>query len=66
LGRRLVKSTIDWAQEQGMEQVELDVTLGNTAAEALYLSMEFKPVGSPIPLRPGSHLLEQLMPAQSH
>jgi hypothetical protein len=44
-----------------MEQVELDVTLGNTAAEALYLSMEFKPVGSPIPLRPGSHLLEQLM-----
>lgn len=35
LGRRLVNSTIDWAREQGMEQVELDVTLGNTAAEAL-------------------------------
>lgn len=61
LGRRLVDAAIRWAKAQGMEQMDLDVTCGNTVAEALYRSMGFVPVGHPVPLRPGSTLLEQLM-----
>ena len=61
LGRDLVNAAIDWAKAKGMERLELDVTLGNNAAESLYLSMGFVPVGDPVPLRAASDLLEQLM-----
>jgi len=61
IGRWLVESVIDWAKSNGARSLELAVTVGNTGARRLYESAGFEPVGDPVPLRPGSDLLEQNM-----
>ena len=60
-GRLLVAAAINWARHRGMQELALDVTCGNVEAEALYQSMGFRPVGTPIRLRPDSALMEQPM-----
>jgi len=61
IGRRLVNAAINWARDRGVKVMVLDVTCGNVPAARLYESMGFRPVGIPVPLRPGSDLLEQTM-----
>jgi len=61
IGRGLVDAAVNWARDRGVKAMVLDVTCGNVPAARLYESMGFRPVGTPVPLRPGSDLLEQTM-----
>jgi len=61
VGRGLVDAAVNWARDRGVKAMVLDVTCGNVPATRLYESMGFQPVGTPVPLRPGSDLLEQTM-----
>ncbi len=56
IGRALLQRAIAWARESGMHMLQLQVTLGNEPAEALYRSAGFVPCGEPEPLRGGSEL----------
>jgi GNAT superfamily N-acetyltransferase len=60
-GQLLLEAVIDWAKSRHAAVLELDVTLGYTPAARLYYRNGFRPVGEPVPLRPGAELLEQKM-----
>ena len=45
IGRQLMAHAIAWAQEQGFEQLELDVIAGNDRAQSLYRSLGFVETG---------------------
>jgi 1-phosphofructokinase family hexose kinase len=56
LGRELVEAVAAWALERGADELELGVTEGNDAAEALYRAAGFTDTGVVEPLRDGSAL----------
>jgi ribosomal protein S18 acetylase RimI-like enzyme len=56
LGRELVEAVAAWALERGADDLELGVTEGNAAAEALYRAAGFTETGVVEPLRAGSPL----------
>lgn len=60
-GRALLAQCLGWAASQGVEQVLLAVTQGQAAAEHLYRTQGFYPLGEPELLRPGSALSAQSM-----
>lgn len=45
LGKALLNHTLEYARQQGVEIVTLAVTVGNTAARRLYVSVGFQPYG---------------------
>jgi GNAT superfamily N-acetyltransferase len=55
-GRALVEAVVAWALGRGARAVELGVTEGNAAAEALYRGCGFEDTGVTEPLRDGSAL----------
>lgn len=57
----LLDAALGWARERNVRFVELDVTLGNSAAVRLYQRAGFKAVNAPVPMRPGSGLMLQPM-----
>lgn len=61
VGQALMMAGISWATQQGIEQLVLDVTIGNEPARRLYERLGFQPVGDLVPLREGSDLMEQTM-----
>jgi GNAT superfamily N-acetyltransferase len=61
VGQMLLEAVIAWAREADAHQLALGVTCGDTPAMRLYTHADFKPVGQPQPLRPGSDLLAQPM-----
>jgi ribosomal protein S18 acetylase RimI-like enzyme len=61
LGRRLADMILNWAREQGATIMALEVTCGNQPAERLYESFGFRITGEPVPIRPGTDLLERSM-----
>lgn len=61
VGRLLVNEAIDWSRSRGVGQLILEVTIGNAPARHLYEAVGFVPTGEPMPLRPGSDLMEQTM-----
>lgn len=61
VGRALVERIIAWARQRQASTIELGVTCGDRPARRLYDSLGFVTVGEPVPLRPGSALLEQPM-----
>jgi len=52
-GTRVLDALLAWADERGLA-VDLEVTEGNPAAQALYVSRGFIATGARRPLRPGS------------
>ncbi len=63
LGKQLVEAVVTWAQAIRVVYVELDVSVGNPAALALYQKCGFVLWGQAHPLRPGSSLMSQTMRA---
>ena len=61
VGDLLLQAVIVWAQTMKVRRVVLSVTSGDSPACRLYMRAGFKPVGEPVPLRPGSSLLAQPM-----
>lgn len=61
VGRALLAEALDWAAAAGVRHVHLGVTVGDSPARRLYVSMGFRPVGEPTPLREGSAQLAQDM-----
>jgi len=61
VGRTLVDAVRAWARARRARELVLQVTAGNSAAEALYRSSGFVASGEPEPLRPGSPLLVRTM-----
>lgn len=57
----LVDEAVAWARSTGARLVRLGVVSDNHAARQLYLRKGFGKVGTPVPIRPGSALLEQTM-----
>lgn len=57
----LVREAVRWSREAGARAVRLGVETGNAAALRLYAREGFVNTGEPVPLRPGSHLMEQCM-----
>lgn len=57
----LLDTALSWARERGARYVELDVTVGNSAAARLYRRAGFRAVNMPVPMRPGSSLMLQPM-----
>ncbi|ARF53261.1 GNAT family N-acetyltransferase [Streptomyces gilvosporeus] len=45
----LVRAVLRWADDEGIDEVRLQVTEGNTAAERLYVRHGFRRTGSPPP-----------------
>lgn len=60
VGAALLDAAVAWARDVRATAVNLDVTVGNGAAERLYLRAGFVPVGAPVP-QPGKPLFEQVM-----
>jgi ribosomal protein S18 acetylase RimI-like enzyme len=54
IGRSLLDAIVAWAAARGAEALELGVTEGNTAADALYRAAGFTDTGRAEPLREGS------------
>jgi len=61
VGRLLLETAIAWAKEQGMRELQLDVTASHPAAPRLYRRAGFVEAGEPEPVRPGSAMLCQPM-----
>lgn len=61
IGQSLVASAVAWARKHTVGTLVLQVTCGNEPAIKLYKSMGFETIGAPVPLRPGSDLLEWIM-----
>ena len=61
ISRLLMERLLRWFKQQQIERVYLVVSEGNLAAEKLYLSMGFQPVGQPVPLREGSDVMSREM-----
>jgi GNAT superfamily N-acetyltransferase len=61
LGRELVEAVAAWALGRGADELELGVTEGNAAADALYRSAGFTATGVVEPLRDGSSLTLQVL-----
>lgn len=61
IGKALLGQVIAWAESINAKALQLGVTCGDTAANHLYASMGFRPIGSTEPLREGSSLLAQSM-----
>jgi len=57
----LLREALHWARANGARAVQLGVERGNASAMRLYAAAGFANLGTPAPLRPGSHLLEQVM-----
>ncbi|XYJ09487.1 GNAT family N-acetyltransferase [Telluria sp. B2] len=57
----LLDAALGWTRERGARFVELDVTLGNSAAARLYQRAGFRAVNAPVPMRAGSALMLQPM-----
>lgn len=60
VGRQLLDEFISWAKPR-YDRAVLGVTCGNAAAERLYRSAGFVPIGDTEPLREGSRLRTQTM-----
>lgn len=60
-GARLLDAVLDWAENLGARRVELSVTCGNVAAEALYRQVGFVACGVPVALRTDSALRGQAL-----
>ncbi len=61
VAQRLLDTALAWTRERGARFVELDVTLGNSAAARLYQRAGFRAVNAPAPMRAGSGLMLQPM-----
>ena len=61
IARRLLDASAKWARGLGLDELGLDVTLGNTPAQKLYEAAGFSRVGVTEPLREGSELRVQSM-----
>ncbi len=61
IGAMLVRAVIDWSRENKAKHLELEVTLQNLPAIALYKGLGFTPIGDPHPLRPDSQKMSQAM-----
>ena len=61
VGRALVDAATAWAKSQGVTQIILRVTEGNSPAERLYRSAGFVDTGAREPVRPGSPLQAHVM-----
>ncbi len=61
IGRRLLTGALNWAVGAGVRRVVLGVTVSDSPAWRLYVSMGFRPVGQPQPLREGSIVQAQTM-----
>lgn len=61
VGRALMDAAIGWAEARDARLLKLDVTCGDRPARRLYDALGFQPVGEPVPMRPGSDLMEQPM-----
>lgn len=61
LGRRLIASVERWARGQGLEELRLEVTIGNTAAQRLYEAAGFRVIGDPVPHPVYAELREHVM-----
>ena len=61
VAQRLLDTALAWTRERGARFVELDVTLGNSAAARLYQRAGFRTVNAPVPMRAGSGLMLQPM-----
>ncbi len=61
IGRALIETAVEWARQRKVLSIVLQVTCGDRPARRLYDAVGFRPSGDPIPLRPGSNLLEQPM-----
>jgi ribosomal protein S18 acetylase RimI-like enzyme len=57
----LLDAALGWARERSARFIELDVTLGNSAAARLYQRAGFRAVNAPVPMRAGSGLMLQAM-----
>lgn len=60
-GRKLLDAAVEWARNQPVEQVVLQVTEGNESARRLYESAGFVDTGRREPLRPGSDVMTAVM-----
>lgn len=54
VGTLLLDAVIVWAKQAGAQYLALGVSCGDTPANRLYSRAGFKPIGEPVPLRPGS------------
>lgn len=61
LGKQMVDAVVHWAETHAVTYVELDVSVGNSAAQSLYQRCGFLKWGDPHPLRPGMTLMSQTM-----
>lgn len=61
VAQRLLDTALSWVRERGARFVELDVTVGNSAAARLYRRAGFRAVNAPAPMRAGSGLMLQPM-----
>ncbi|MEW6370459.1 MAG: GNAT family N-acetyltransferase [Pseudomonadota bacterium] len=61
VAQRLLDTALSWVRERGARFVELDVTVGNSAAARLYQRAGFRAVNAPAPMRAGSDLMLQPM-----
>ena len=61
IGALLLQATIDWARRSTAQQLDLSVTIDDSAAWHMYQSAGFIPVGDPEPIRDGATLLAQPM-----
>jgi GNAT superfamily N-acetyltransferase len=57
----LVREAVAWARAAGARSARLGVETGNGAAVRLYAREGFVNAGEPVPMRPGSHLMEHSM-----
>jgi GNAT superfamily N-acetyltransferase len=60
-GQMLLEAVIVWARARNAAYLTLGVTCGDSSARRLYERVGFRPLGEPLPLRPGSKLLGQPM-----
>ena len=61
LGRQLIAFVERWARGQGLEELRLEVTIGNTAAQRLYEAAGFRVIGDPVPHPVYAGLREHVM-----
>jgi GNAT superfamily N-acetyltransferase len=61
VGRLMIDTVLDWARVVGVRQLLLSVALGPGSALEFYRRAGFLEIGSPIPLRADSGLLQQTM-----
>jgi ribosomal protein S18 acetylase RimI-like enzyme len=58
IGKRMLEIVIAWAKAMDASTLELSVTDRDSPARRLYIRAGFAPARPPLPMRPGSELLE--------